>query len=287
MSRDERIQLIRASGDPKVAVRIAVTDADQPGAPPLPSQLAENLLKERIKAFGFRTWTEGAPDAQQGADFIVQGEAQLKRLSIRLQASGVVVTKYALNSWTIKCIERATGEEIYFNTALPQGLGSWPTEGDALKAIGAKIADEFSRDFFLQHVAPSGRRITLTIDGLPPPAQEDILRRELISMPAVITATPRSVPGARVYDLALAGGGAAGDLVASVVLRPLNAKLGEACFTLGPSAGDTVTVVFDKRCMEAPIMSRMETNPPAGLYAEPPTRQKELIKDPEHSHLYS
>src|SRR6185436_7977541 len=73
MSRDERIQFIRAGGDPKVSVRIAVTDADQPGAPPLPSQLAENLLKERIKTFGFRTWSENTPDgSQQGADFLVQ-----------------------------------------------------------------------------------------------------------------------------------------------------------------------------------------------------------------------
>ena len=281
MSRDDRIQLIRAGGDPKVAVRVSVTDADQPGAPPLPSQLAENLLKEGIKAFGFRTWSEGGPDTQQGADFIVLGEAQLKRLSMRLQASGVVVTKYALNSWTIKCIDRATGEEIYFNTTLPKGLGSWPTEGDALKAIGEKIADAFSRDFFLAHVAPSGRRISLTIDGLPPPAPEDILWRELISLPAVITATPRSGAGVRAYDVGLAGGGAASDLVAAGVLKPLNAKLGQPCFTLGAISGDAVTVAFDKACADPAVMSRMETNPPAGFYVQPPVRQKAVIRDPD------
>ena len=58
MSRDERIEFIRASGDPKISVRIAVRDADQPNAPPQPSPVAENLLKERIKSFGFRTWSE-------------------------------------------------------------------------------------------------------------------------------------------------------------------------------------------------------------------------------------
>ena len=281
MSRDERIQLIRAGSDPKVAVRVSVTDADQPGAPPLPSQLAENLLKERIRAFGFRTWSEGAPDAQQGADFLVQGEAQLKRLSMKLSASGVVVTKYALNSWTIKVIDRATGEEVYFNTALPQGLGSWPTEGDAFKAIGSKIADEFSRDFFLQNVSPTGRRVALTFDGLPPPATEDLLWRELVSLPAVLMATPRSAPGARAYDVVLAGAAAPGDVVASGVLKPLNAKFGEACFAVGAVTGDAVAVVFDKRCMEAPIMSRMETNPPAGFYAAPRGRQKDVLRDPK------
>ncbi len=50
-----------------------------------------------------------------------------------------------------------TGEEIYFNTALPKGVGSWASEGEALNAIGAKIADEFSRDFFLQHVYVTGQ----------------------------------------------------------------------------------------------------------------------------------
>jgi serine/threonine-protein kinase len=160
-------------------------------------------------------------------------------------------------------------------------MGSWASDGEALKAIGGKIADEFSRDFFLQHVSVTGRRVALTVDGMPPPTPDDLLWRELISLPAVIMATPRSAPGARVYDLALSGGGAAGDLVAAGVLKPLNAKLGQTCFALGPIAGDAVTVVFDKRCSEAPIFSRMESNPPAGFYVEPPPRQKAVIRDPE------
>jgi len=40
MSRDERIEFIRASGDPKVSVQIAARDADMTGAPPLPSPVA-------------------------------------------------------------------------------------------------------------------------------------------------------------------------------------------------------------------------------------------------------
>ena len=71
---------------------------------------------------------------------------------MKLEASGLVVTKYALNGWTIKAIDRATGEEIYYNTKLPTGEGSWASEEQAFKAIGTKIASEFSRDFFLPHV---------------------------------------------------------------------------------------------------------------------------------------
>jgi len=280
MSRDERIQFIRAGGDPKVSVRIAVTDADQPGAPPLPSQLAENLLKERIKAFGFRTWSEDAPDGGQQADFLVQGEAQIKRLSTRLPASGVVITKYALNSWTVKCIDRMTGEEIYFNTKLPQ-VGSWASDGEALNAIGARIADEFSRDFFLQNVYVTGRRVTLKVEGMPAPSPEDMLWRELVGLPAVMTAMPQSTSGARAYDVTLAGSASPGDLVAVGVLKPLNAKLGQTCFTLGAVSGEAVTVVFDKACAEAPILSRMETNPPAAFYVAPPVRQKDVLRDPK------
>ena len=40
-------------------------------------------------------------------------------------------------------------------------------------------------------------------------------------------------------------------------------------------------MTFDKRCAEAPVLSRLETNPPAGLYGAPPGRQKAVIKDPE------
>jgi serine/threonine-protein kinase len=284
MSRDERIELIRANGDPKISVRIAVRDADQPDVPPQPSPLAENLLKERIKSFGFRTWSEdgaGGDDTQKNPDFLVQGEAQVKKLSTRLAASGVVITKYTLTSWTVKCSDRATGEEIYYNTTLPKGVGSWASEGEALKAIGAKIADEFSRGFFLQHVPASGRKVTLSVEGMPAAPADDALGRELIGLPAVLTAVPRPPSSVRVYDLQLAGSGTEGDLVASGVLKPLNAKLGQACFGLGRIAGDQVSVVFDKSCGEAAVLSRLETNPPAGLYGAPPGRQKAVIRDPE------
>ena len=281
MSREERVELIRANGNPKVSVQISVRDADQPNAPPQTSPVAENILKERIKSFGFRTWSEGESGPEKGADFQVLGEAKIKKLSARLEASGLTVTKYALTSWTVKCIDRETGEEIYYNTTLPKGVGSWASEEEALKAIGTTIADEFSRDFFLQHVSVSGQKVTLVVEGMPDAASEDLLARELVGLPQVITATPRSPASPRSYDLQLAGSGAVGDLVAMGVLKPLNAKLGLTCFSLGSIAGDQVSVVFDKRCADASVLSRLETNPPAGLYGAPAGRQKTVVKNPE------
>ena len=278
MSRNERIEFIRASGDPRVAVRIAARDADAPDLPGRPSPAAENILKERIKSFGFRTWSEdGARNNEAGPDFVVEGEANIKRLSMRLPSSGVVVTKYALNAWTIKCIDRATGEEIYYNTTLPAGEGSWASEEEALKAIGSKIAAEFSRDFFLQHVNVTGRKVILKVEGMPASVPDETLARELIGLPTVITVITRP----RVYELQVAGAGSAADIVAATILKPLNAKLGEACFTVGAVAGDDIAVVFDPRCNDAAVLGRLETNPPASLYGAPAARQKAVIKNAE------
>ncbi len=280
MSRDERVELIRASGDPKVSVQIAVRDADAAEAPPIPSPVAENILKERIKSFGFRTWREGGADAGKGADFAVAGQAQIKRLSMRLPSSGLVVTKYALTSWTVKCIDLATGEEIYHNTTLPKGTGSFASEEEALQAIGTKMADAFSRDFFLQHANIESRQVALAIDGMPDVASEDALGRDLVGLPVVIAVTPGPPEKPRVFELELGGNGATAELVAGGVLKPLNAKLGQSCFALGTIDGDRVDVVFDKRCTDRTIVSRLDANPPAWLYGASPARQKRVIKDP-------
>jgi eukaryotic-like serine/threonine-protein kinase len=282
MSRSERIELIRVSGDPRVGVRIVTRDASTPGASPQPSPVAENVLKERIKSFGFRTWSDDAArkdDPKAGPDFIVDGEAKIRRLSTKLPASGLVVTKYALDAWTIRCIDRATGEEIYYNTKLPAGEGSWASEEAALKAIGTKIANEFSRDFFLQHVYVTGRRVVLEVDGLPPAVGRDALRRELVAMPSVLNVAPAG--RANAFDLQLAGGGPVADLVSVGILKPLNAKLGQACFAMGAVAGETVGATFDGRCNDATILGRLDTNPPAALYGAPPMRQKAVVKNPE------
>jgi len=64
------------------------------------------------------------------------------------------------------------------------------------------------------------------------------------------------------------------------VLKPLNAKLGQACFALGATDGETAAVTFNKACADATIVSRFESNPPAGLYGAPLSRQKSVVKDP-------
>ena len=83
------------------------------------------------------------------------------------------------------------------------------------------------------------------------------------------------------FDLQLAGSGPVADLVAAGILKPLNAQLGQACFSLGGVAGDKVAVQFDPKCGDATILSRLETNPTAGLYVAPSARQKAVVKNPD------
>jgi serine/threonine-protein kinase len=274
------VKLIRARGDPRIAMNITVRDADRPDAPPRPSPIAENLLKDRIKSFGFRTWN-GAAEAGKPGDFVVNADAKVRRLSTRLDASGITVHKYAVTALTVKCIDQASGEEIYFRTVLPKGTGSWATEEEALKAVGEAIADQFSRDFFLQHVYVTGQRVALSLEGLPDAKTAELVGGELVGLPAVIAARPRAGAKPGAWDLELAGSGAPADLVASGIVAPLNAKLGQACLALGATTGTEVNVTFDQRCHDAAVLSRLETNPPAGLYSAPPSRQKSVISNPE------
>ena len=160
------------------------------------------------------------------------GEAKIKKLSLQLQASGVTVTKYALTSWTVKCVDRETGEEIYYNTTLPQGIGSFATEEEAIKAIGAKIADEFSREFFLQHANVTSQKVALTVEGLPG-AAEDAAReraRRIARAPS-----RRRGPSAAASTICSSRKRRADGYRREWRAEAAQCQLGQACFSLGAS----------------------------------------------------
>ena len=209
----------------------------------------------------------------------MSGEASVRRLSTRLAASGLVITKYALASWTVKCTAKATGEEIYFNTTLPKASGSYASEEAALRAIGTGVADAFSRDFFLTHVPVRGRKVALVVAGLSDDTAQALLARELLGLPGVIDARAGPPANPRTYDVEIARGGG-NEAIVRDILRPLNAKLGDACFSAGASEGARISVAFEARCAEG-LRARLESNPPAGLYDAPPARQKAVVTNPE------
>lgn len=279
MSKEERIDFIRNNGDPKISIVMAIRSADSAQAmPPARSQLAENMVKERIRSFGFRVWsgegeTKTGPDAK-AADFHIAGEVRVKQLSARLAASGITITKTALTSWTVKAIDKATGEEIYLNTITPQAK-SWATEDQALAEIGRLVGDEFSKNFFLQHFNFGAQRINLRVAGLPDAPSARLILRELRGIRQVLDA--QLVADSGRFQLQLAEGSAT-DIIQDAVLKPLNTRLGQSCFSLAGASGADVNVNFSAACAEQAVRARLETGATAGLLNAPDSRSKTLLK---------
>jgi len=273
LSKDERIDFIRNNGDPKVSIQMAVRNADSTLAMPAErSMVAENVVKERIKSFGFRVWSADGdikPGAKvQPSDFQIEGEVKLKVLSAKLPASGLTITKTALTAWTIKAIDKATGEEVYLNTVNPTGK-SWASEDLAMSEIGKLVGDEFSKNFFLEHFNFQAQKVNLNIAGLPDKHSARLLLRELRGFRQVLDAQLASDAGQ--YQLHLADGNAS-DLINEGVLKPLNTKLGQACFALAGSNGADVNVSFSAACSESAVRDKLDTLPPAGLQSAPGAR---------------
>ena len=279
LSKEERVDFIRNNGDPKVSINMSI--ANSVTAQVLPSArsvLAENVLKERIKSFGFRVWaTDGeaptGPKAQT-ADFAIQGEAKLKLLSMKLQASGLTVTKTVLTSWTIKAVDKTSGEEIYLNTVMPKGQ-SWATEDQALAEIGKLVGDEFSKNFFLQHFNFRTRKTNLKIAGLPDKQTAELVLRELRGIRQVLDV--QWLPDSGKFQLQLAEGSAS-DIIQDAVFKPLNTKLGQNCFALAGSSGAEVNATFAPACAEVAVRGKFESVPPAGLLNAADSRGKSLLK---------
>jgi hypothetical protein len=263
LSREERIDFIRNKGDPRISVRIDIGNADGGNLARDRSQLAENVVKDRVKSFGFRVWSADGdnPNAAnaQVADFAIRSEVKVKQLSMKLPASGLTITKTALTSWTLKAIDVATGEEVYLSTRMPTGQ-SWATEEQALADIGKLVGDEFSRNFFLQHFNFRTQKTTLTFTGLPEQGGA-LMLRELRGMRPVLDAQLLAEPGK--FQLQLPEGSLP-DIVQEAVVRPLNTKLGMDCFSLAGTNGAEVTIAYGANCANSQMRTKLEAGPPAG-----------------------
>ncbi len=279
LSKDERIDFIRNNGDPKVAVQIAISGADNAQAlPPARSAIAENVLKERIRSFGFKVWSSdgeaGAVSTAKPADFSVVGEVKVKLLSMRLPTSGLTVSKTALTSWTLKAIDKSSGEEIYLNTLTPSGK-SWNTEDLALVEIGKLVGDEFSKNFFLQHFNFGSQRVQFNVNGLPDAQSAKSLLRELRGFRQVLDAQLLSDTGK--YQLQLAEGSAS-TILQDIIFKSLNTKLGQTCFSMADITATNINASFAAPCSQMAVRSKLETVAPAGLFDAPELRGKPLLK---------
>ncbi|MBU0602948.1 MAG: protein kinase [Gammaproteobacteria bacterium] len=282
MSQDERIDFIRNNGDPKIAVAVSSRWADgDPAAPAQRSALAENTLKQHIQSFGFRTWNDEAGSAQT-ADFTIDGEVRFKRLRATLAASGLTIEKVVLTSWTVRCTDRKSGEEVYLNTQVPEGM-SWGSEEKALGDIGKQVGEQFSRNFFLSHFHFTARKVALELRGLPGQDVAGSLLREIASMRAVLGADASALDDTHA-DIAVNMSGGLADIVQNVqagILMPLSRKLGRNCLNVASSGTDRVTLDFDPACKTPEMLTRLQTLPPAAFLEAAPARREDVVRNPE------
>jgi serine/threonine-protein kinase len=246
--------------------------------PSIRSQLAENVLKERVKSFGFRVWADpadaGTDKPSSKADFLIRGEVKVKQLSARLPASGLTITKTVLSSWTVKAIDQATGEEIYLNTMVPQGK-SWANEDQALQDIGKTMGEEFSKGFFLQHFTYNVVVNRLKIRGLPDAKSAHAMLRELQSLRDVLDASLAAEDGS--YTIQWVRGNSDA-FIRDSILRPVNQKLGQECLTLANSTDSDIAVNFAGSCLQATVLGKLEGLAPSGLFGAPDARRQQLLK---------
>lgn len=305
MSRSSRVSYIRQYGDPKISVAILAQDVER-GSWESRSEIAENILKEHIAGFGYRVWSEeltkklkaemvesSTIDDQVEAtvslshlkesDFSIYGKVKFDVRTVNLKASGVTVKKHVITSWTVKCVDNHTGEEIYFNNKVPR-RHSWATEDEAVQDIGRLIGEEFSRDFFQQHLMSPSKIYQLRVIGLPSYDIGVLFKKELIGLRPILGVDFRnySSDGISIYEVNFAGNtGNFAEVVNSVVIKPLNAKFGEQAFRLDAVEQGVVKVSFHGTKDLDRLVDEFNAKPPAALAVATPARLNHIAKAPQ------
>lgn len=270
IAREDRVEFVRNNGNPRVAVEVRVRGER--------SAVAENILMDRIRSFGFVA--VDAATAQPGPDFLISGEVRLKDLSATLPASGLTIEKVALTSWTIRTLDSKTGEEIYLNTTIPQKQ-SWASEELALQQIGQLIGSKFSREFFLQYFDCGTQRVRLRFKGFPGTASQSLVAEATAALRILNAGLAGSATQDVVIDIDVAGGSdAAGELVADALLNPLNRKMGQVCFASKSGSATELLIDFDPVCASPAVLARLDALPPGALIDAPSSRIEEIFSDP-------
>jgi eukaryotic-like serine/threonine-protein kinase len=283
ISREERVEFIRNNGNPRICVDVRVrSDLADPSLRPPRSALAENILMDRIRSFGFVAVDTAA--AQLPPDFRLSAEVRLKHLSATLPASGVTIEKVALTSWTIRTVDPNTGEEVYLNTTIPVKR-SWASEDLALQEIGQLIGSQFSREFFLQYFDFGTQRIRLRFKGLPASAAPSLVSEATAALRILNASLSASAGQDVLIDIDVAEGPeGARERVAAALLNPLNRKFGQTCFTATGGSNTELLIDFDPACASPAILARLDASPPGALIDAPSSRIEEIVSDPARLH---
>lgn len=291
MSRAQRVDVIRDFGNPRISVRINVRDSQRGRfVKSERSEVAENVLKEHISSFGYRVWSEelsqeldmanaeksmvrGQSDMaahysnRRNTDFVIRGEVKFKPISITLKASNITIDKFQITSWTVKCIDNRSGEEVYFNNQIPTRM-SWNTEDAAVAAVGELIGDEFSRSFFDSQMMPTSKIYQLEVMGLPSYDTGVMLKKELIGLRPILNVDFRSFESSAgaLFEVEFAGNELKfAELLNTTILGSLNAKFQKDVFHLDSVQGDIVKILYKGSKNEGKMLDKFESAPPSSF----------------------
>ena len=293
LSRENRLSLIKEHGNPTISVAVVVRDAKRSSDDvPENSSIADNILKEHFVNFGYRVWSEAytqllqqdagaAKSNRKVADFSVIGEAKFKQTSINLKASGLQVTKHVLTSWTVKCINNHTGEEIYFNNKVPKNK-AWADEDQALEDIGKLIGEEFSKDFFESQLLKPSQKYQIQLTGLPDYDTAMLFKDEFAGLRNILNAELINFEtnGLSQFEVeCTSSGGNFAQTINSTVLKPLNAKLDGPQLKLMSQHGNVVRIAVDAGSHPELLQQSMQNSLPASLATASPERINKLIQD--------
>ncbi len=193
------------------------------------------------------------------------------------------MSKYILTSWTVKCIDNHTGEEVYFNNKIPSKK-SWESEDQALGDIGRMIGGEFSKDFFEQHLMQPSAIYQMQVVGLPSYDAGTLLKKELVGLRPVLNVEFRNFDanGLSLFEVEFTGrSDNFAALVDGVVVKPLNAKFGEKVFKLSSVQGKVVKLTYASSLDVDELMKRFDGQPPASLAMATPQRIQQLVQSKE------
>ncbi len=291
LSKKSRISLIKEHGNPSISVSIVVRDAQRGAEVAVEnSPVAENILKGQFVDFGYRVWSEDytkliqreagkKKTGRRVADFSVLGQAKFKRAQIKLKASGLKLTKHILTSWTVKCINNHTGEEIYFNNKVPRKKG-WADEDQALEDVGRLIGQEFSKDFFDSHLMQPSRTFEVQLTGVKDYDTALLFQDEFAGLRPILNVELLNFDEGSFsqYEVECAGSGKNFmRVVHSGVVKPLNLKLDGAKMKLVSHHGNVVRIAVEQGEKSVVLQDAMSANPPASLALASPQRIEKLI----------
>lgn len=293
LSRESRMNLIESRGNPSISVAVVVRDAERGSNHEAEnSTIAENILKQHFSEFGYRVWSEGytrslrreagaKETVRRMADFSVIGEIKFKQTDITLKASGIQLTKHVLTSWTVKCINNNTGEEVYFNNKVPRKK-AWADEDQALEDIGRLIGREFNKSFFETQLLSAAQRYQIQLSGLPDYDTALLFRKEFVGL--------RNILGVELINFESGGlslfevkctssGGNFMRVLNNTILKPLNAKLDGPQMKLMSFRGNVVRVAVDPGLQPGNLQQSLKNSPPASLVLASPDRIAAIIQD--------